>query len=140
VPTEKRTIPSDELDMRFAFERDMVRRKGARAFRNAGILVLCVECEEDFDRRSGTHVVCDNCKRDRVRRQTRERVRKFRERNVYETQNQKKIAQEETVTDDGWTNLMIVILQGAHADGDQEFLDDFRETFELAILGRRLDG
>ena len=127
-------------NMRFAFDRDMVRRRGQRAFRNAGILVLCVECESDFDRRSGTHVVCDNCKKDRVRRQTRERVRRFRERNPYETENQSKIAQEEVVTPDNYTNLMIAVLQQAKEDGAQEYLDEFGELYQVAILGRRLDG
>lgn len=125
------------LDMKHAFERDLVRRNG-RFPGNAGTIVLCVECGEDFDKRSGTHAVCDNCKNDRVRRQTRERVRKFRERNEYETQSQKAIAQEEPGSPDPWTNLMIAVLQQARRDGAQDYLDEYRELYEVAILGRRL--
>jgi hypothetical protein len=128
-----------ELEMRYAFERDLVRKNG-RYPSNAGILVLCVECGEDFDRRSGTHVVCDDCKPQRVREQTRERVRKHRERNDYETQDQRIIAQEAPDTPDGWTNLMIAVLQQAKADGDLDYLNNYRELYEVAILGRRLDG
>jgi hypothetical protein len=66
-------------EMRYAFERDMVRRKGYRAFdSNAGIIRLCVECDGDFDRTSGNQVVCDDCRAERVRNQTRERVRRYR--------------------------------------------------------------
>jgi hypothetical protein len=68
------------------------------------------------------------------------RVRRFRERNEYETQNQKKIAQEEVRTPDAWTNLMIASIQEAHDAGDKDYLDEFGELYQIAILGRRLDG
>ena len=69
-------------EMRYAFDRDLVRRKGRKAFDcNAGIIGLCVECEDDFDRVSGNQVVCENCRAERVRKQTKERVRRHRQRN-----------------------------------------------------------
>ncbi len=68
------------LDIRYAFERDMVRR--GTFPRNAGIIEECVECKQDFDRTVPNQVVCDGCRAERVRRQTRERVRKHRARRV----------------------------------------------------------
>ena len=64
--------------IRYAFERDMMRRMP----RNAGIIVLCVECEQDFNRKVPNQVVCDDCRGGRVRKQTKERVRRHRARKV----------------------------------------------------------
>ena len=132
------TMQDKLLDIRFAFERDLIRH-GVR-LGNAGIIVLCVECEEDFDRKSGTHVVCDDCKQDRVRRQTRDRVRRFRERTPYKTQNQAKVAQEETTTPDPYTNLMLALVRNAADEMDGEWLETNEEVYTQAILGRSLDG
>ena len=129
---------SSEMEMKFAFERDMVRRRGKVS--NAGIIVLCVECEEDFDRRSGTHVVCDDCKAQRVRDQTRERVRRFRERNPYESQSRAAVTQKIAETADPWTNVMLAVCQNAAEDGDTEWLEANKDVYTQAILGRRLDG
>ena len=65
------------VDIRYAFERDMMRRMVG----NGGIIVLCVECEEEFDRVVPNQIVCEVCRKGRIRRQTRERVRRHRERN-----------------------------------------------------------
>ena len=100
----------DKLSLRFAFDRDLVRRHGYRAFRgNGGILELCSECDEDFDRKAPNQMRCNNCRTEHgdTKSQTRERVRRFRERNKYQTQNQQTIAQEQVTTPDPYTNLML---------------------------------
>ncbi len=75
-------MPETKEEMRYAFERDIVRRRGYQAFNgNAGIIRLCAECDDDFDRKSGNQIVCPGCRAERVRKQTRERVRRYRQRN-----------------------------------------------------------
>jgi hypothetical protein len=129
-----------ELEMRHAFERDLVRRRGRNAFRKHDIMGLCERCIAVIEKTVSHQKYCEDCRRIVRREQTLEAVRKHRDGKKAQTTSQKKITQEEVVTPDGYTNLMMAILQSAAEEGDQEYLDEFGEVYQVAILGRRLDG
>lgn len=118
------------LGMRHAFERDLVRRRGWQAFRKQGIIGECEVCGNDFDKVVGNQKYCPGCRVTIRREQVRRDVRRHRENRIDEP---------EDLPVDPWAHLMIAILQQAKAEGDQEFLDEFGELFQVAILGRRLD-
>lgn len=122
------------FDMRCAFERDMVRRKGTKVFRKRGIIGLCEICGEDFDKVRGNQRVCPECRVEQRRTEIREAVRRGRA--------SKKKNDERNTDDvrDPWTRLMIAMLFNAKDEGDVEWAEDNRELFSLAILGRRMDG
>ena len=117
------------VDIRYAFERDMVRRLGNKAFAsNAGIIRECVECKQGFDRTVPNQVVCDDCRVERVRRQTRERVRKHRAHKV-------EPRYEFTMVDRD--NLVAALIRAcvveAAQEGDIEWLEEFGEPYIAAI-------
>ena len=141
------TMQDKLLDIRFAFERDMTRRGGLAYGGSEGRLTECVICEEDFDKKRSNEITCSpECKRLRanerqmkhdtkVRLQTRERVRQYRQRNPYKTQNKKKIAGAVVTTPDPYTNLMLAVVQNAFFQEDSLWLLENEDTFTDAILG-----
>ena len=133
--------PQDKLrETKFAFERDMVRRKGYGAFRKHDIMGLCERCTEIIEKRVSHQKYCPECRVIVRREQTQEAVAKHRVKNPPQTESMKKIAQERVTTPDNWTNLMLAVLQQAKEDEAQEYLDEYGELYQVAILGRSLDG
>lgn len=116
----------------------MVRRKGWGAFRKHGIIALCEVCGEDYERVRANQKYCPDCKIKVRRKQVYRAVNKHRDNNPYETQDQKKVAQETVSTPDPWTNLMLAVVQQADAEKDTEWLEENKEVYTRAILGRDL--
>ena len=134
----------DVTEIRYAFERDMVRRLGAKAFMgNGGIIRLCVECEHNFDAKVGNQVVCDDCREERVRRQTKERVRRHRAREV---------RPEYEFTEADKDNLVTALIRACVQDmlaryatpfwwakcGAESWLTEFAEPY-MAACGERIN-
>ena len=121
----------DELDMRFAFERDMVRHSGSVFTARDGIIGLCEVCGEDFDKvRSNQKVCSDQCRR--------EKKRTYDLKYWNETGSDKRTERQEpteVTTPDNWTNLMLAIAQQAAEEKDTEWLEKNKVLYTTAILG-----
>ena len=129
------------LEIRFAFDRDIVRRKGYKAFVLRGIITECSVCDKDFDRVRSNQVTCSpECRRLRAnQRQMKydqkvepERNEKRRDRYADLTYTPT-LDDCTTMTPDPTTNLLLAILTSAHLDGDQEFLDDMGPVLMRAV-------
>ena len=124
------------LDTRFAFERDLVRKKGRTAFTLCGIITECVICGDDFDRIRSNEITCSpQCKQVRHA----ERQSNYRSRNRERINESRRVRPPER-PEEPWTNLMVSVLEQAKADGCNKYLDLFGEMYTEAILGRSLDG
>jgi hypothetical protein len=71
-----------ELDMRYAFERDMVRKHGYKAFSSQrGIMGVCEACGDDFDKVRSNQRTCSRpeCKRHLTKMRARKHYKKHGE-------------------------------------------------------------
>ena len=128
------------IDMRFAFDRDLVRRMGYKAFGKHDIMGLCERCAKVIEKTVSHQKYCPECRKIVRREQVLAAVRKHREGKTPQTESTKKIAQEEVITPDYWTNLMLALVQNAAAEGDEVWLEENKDIYTQAILGRSLDG
>lgn len=128
-------------EMRYAFERDVVRKKGYKAFVLRGIITECVVCGEDFDKIRANQITCSpECRKMRANQRQMEydtRVadeRNERRRGRYADLNYVPSLDDcDTMTPDPWTNLMLAVLTSAHLDEDQEFLEDVGGVYMTAV-------
>lgn len=123
-------------DMRFAFERDIVRRSGLVL---RGIIGLCEVCGEDFDKIRGNQKSCSNpdCKREMALR----RQRKYDQGVATERNERRRVEYSGGERPaDPWTNLMVAVVEQAAEDGDIGWLTQHKDIYTRAILGRSLDG
>ena len=122
-------------DMRHTFERDLVRRKGIRVFSPGRHDIMgCVDCGEDFDQYNNNQERCSLCQIIERRRQKRE----WKQRNKDEFNAARRVNNERPA--EPWTNLMVAVVEQAATDGDTEWLEENKETYTRAILGRSFDG
>lgn len=126
------------LDIRFAFERDMVRRKGDQAFQTLRVIIgLCVVCGEDFDK---THYLQNTCSLVCRKERANQRQLEYWHKQGKENPSYQWGESEEERPVDPMTNLMVAILEQAVKDGATDWLEANKELYTRAILGRRLDG
>ena len=130
-----------KLEMRHAFDRDIVLRKGYKGFspRPPG-LWICQLCGEGFETRAYHAKHCPDCRPIALRIAKRRWWNKKGagsdlRRSSREEQKASKTGDLAFTTPNPWKNLMLAIVKNARDENDQEYLNEFGQLYRDAILG-----